>query len=198
MSYEPPRPTLKIKLKIGGLASRPAPAPPPPEPSGSRQRQFRRPRSDSVPSPDAHFAIYHDVDTGGGNIYQPTVPSPAPSASSTDYQHPSAPSSASGSKKKKGKGPKGPTGPYVRKPPRISRAGQLLVGGKKQLPFREVLTNVLREVKKRDSYGFFLHPVTDVPGYSDVIKEPMDISTMESKRYRDFDSFEVGLQTEGE
>lgn len=50
---------------------------------------------------------------------------------------------------------------------------------------------------RKDDYAFFLRPVDvdNVPGYSDVIKHPMDLGTMATKaekgRYRSLEEFAV-------
>ena len=38
-------------------------------------------------------------------------------------------------------------------------------------------------LSRKDSNGFFVYPVTDsiAPGYSDIIEQPMDFSTMKKK-----------------
>ena len=51
---------------------------------------------------------------------------------------------------------------------------------------------------RKDDYAFFLEPVDlqKVPGYMDVIKQPMDFGTMADKvsksKYRSLDEFAVG------
>ncbi|CAL8070209.1 unnamed protein product [Orchesella dallaii] len=54
--------------------------------------------------------------------------------------------------------------------------------GEKQ-PFQKLLDHLLRALQKKDPQLFFAWPVTDkiAPGYSTIIKEPMDFSTMKSK-----------------
>jgi bromodomain-containing protein 7/9 len=50
---------------------------------------------------------------------------------------------------------------------------------------------------RKDDYAFFLHPVdvANVPGYSDVVKHPMDLGTMTNKvargKYRSLEEFTV-------
>ncbi|KAI6131075.1 hypothetical protein EDD16DRAFT_1822597 [Pisolithus croceorrhizus] len=55
-------------------------------------------------------------------------------------------------------------------------------------PLREVLSKLIVQIKKfvccgKDDYAFFIHPVDPdkVPGYTDVIKNPMDFGTMNAK-----------------
>ncbi|KAH9017886.1 hypothetical protein EDB84DRAFT_1520625 [Lactarius hengduanensis] len=62
-------------------------------------------------------------------------------------------------------------------------------------PLKEVLTSLISKIKKKDDYAFFLEPVDleKVPGYMDVIKQPMDFGTMADKvsksKYRSLDEF---------
>ncbi|KAJ3840574.1 hypothetical protein EV361DRAFT_821326 [Lentinula raphanica] len=62
-------------------------------------------------------------------------------------------------------------------------------------PLKEVLAKLIINIKKKDSYGFFLTPVDleQVPGYTDVVKEPMDFGTVANKvarrKYRSLDDF---------
>ncbi|KIK67163.1 hypothetical protein GYMLUDRAFT_37217 [Collybiopsis luxurians FD-317 M1] len=62
-------------------------------------------------------------------------------------------------------------------------------------PLKEVLTKLIANIKKKDEYGFFLEPVNAdlIPGYSDIIKEPMDFGTVAAKvarsKYRSLDDF---------
>ncbi|KAF5370799.1 hypothetical protein D9758_001878 [Tetrapyrgos nigripes] len=62
-------------------------------------------------------------------------------------------------------------------------------------PLKEVLSKLLAQIKKKDDYAFFLHPVdvSQVSGYTDVVKHPMDFGTMTNKvnrgRYRSLEEF---------
>ncbi|KAF7333485.1 Bromodomain-containing 7 [Mycena venus] len=62
-------------------------------------------------------------------------------------------------------------------------------------PLKEVLGRLIVQLKKKDDYAFFLKPVNpaQVPGYSDLIKRPMDLGTMTVKvqrgRYRSLEDF---------
>ncbi|GJE90646.1 bromodomain-containing protein [Phanerochaete sordida] len=62
-------------------------------------------------------------------------------------------------------------------------------------PLREVLTKLIVQIKKKDDYAFFLEPVdpAQVPGYADVIKNPMDFGTVTAKvhrgKYRSLEEF---------
>ncbi|KAJ2163035.1 hypothetical protein GGF46_000221 [Coemansia sp. RSA 552] len=57
------------------------------------------------------------------------------------------------------------------------------------------LLRLVKRIRKRDSYGFFLEPVdtSAVPDYLNVIKRPMDLGTMQSKvdaeQYQSIDEF---------
>lgn len=52
-------------------------------------------------------------------------------------------------------------------------------------------------IPRKDDYAFFLQPVnpSTVPGYGDVVKQPMDFGTMSAKvdrgRYRSLEEFAV-------
>lgn len=69
----------------------------------------------------------------------------------------------------------------------------------KRKPLRVSLERVLTQLQRRDTYGFFLEPVNpdEVPDYTDVVKEPMDLATMEKKLhggvYRRQDEFQVSV-----
>ncbi|VDB98086.1 unnamed protein product [Peniophora sp. CBMAI 1063] len=62
-------------------------------------------------------------------------------------------------------------------------------------PLKEVLMGLITKIKKKDDYAFFLAPVdvAAVPGYTDVVKQPMDFGTMTTKvargRYRLLEDF---------
>ncbi|KAF8900844.1 hypothetical protein CPB84DRAFT_1847085 [Gymnopilus junonius] len=62
-------------------------------------------------------------------------------------------------------------------------------------PLKEVLTKLITQLKKKDDYAFFLRPVdaVNVPGYSDIVKRPMDLGTMSVKvsrgKYRSLEEF---------
>ncbi|XP_060901675.1 bromodomain-containing protein 7 [Labrus mixtus] len=54
---------------------------------------------------------------------------------------------------------------------------------KEQTPLQEALNQLIRQLQRKDPSAFFSFPVTDLiaPGYSAVIKRPMDFSTMKDK-----------------
>ncbi|KAF8151531.1 hypothetical protein B0H34DRAFT_132874 [Crassisporium funariophilum] len=62
-------------------------------------------------------------------------------------------------------------------------------------PLKEVLAKLIAQIKKKDDYAFFLHPVIPekVVGYSDIVKRPMDFGTMTDKvnrgKYRSLEDF---------
>ena len=63
------------------------------------------------------------------------------------------------------------------------------------MQWSELFTETI--VSRKDDYAFFLNPVDPaaVPGYSDVVKIPMDFGTMTAKveagRYRSLEQFKV-------
>ncbi|KAK7170358.1 hypothetical protein R3I94_000549 [Phoxinus phoxinus] len=58
---------------------------------------------------------------------------------------------------------------------------------KEQTPLQEALSQLIRQLQRKDPSAFFSFPVTDLiaPGYSLVIKRPMDFSTMKEKVKRE-------------
>ncbi|KYO27298.1 bromodomain-containing protein 7 isoform B [Alligator mississippiensis] len=52
-----------------------------------------------------------------------------------------------------------------------------------QTPLQEALNQLIRQLQRKDPSSFFSFPVTDfiAPGYSMIIKHPMDFSTMKEK-----------------
>ncbi|KAG6824668.1 hypothetical protein H0H92_006173 [Tricholoma furcatifolium] len=67
-------------------------------------------------------------------------------------------------------------------------------------PLKEVLSKLILQIKKKDDYAFFLQPVdvTQVEGYLDVVKRPMDLGTMTIKvdrgKYRSLEDFAADLR----
>ncbi|KAJ3540429.1 hypothetical protein NMY22_g4295 [Coprinellus aureogranulatus] len=67
-------------------------------------------------------------------------------------------------------------------------------------PLKEVLSKLISQIKKKDDYAFFLAPVDveKVPGYLDVVKQPMDLGTIDEKvrrgRYRSLEDFASDLR----
>ena len=60
-----------------------------------------------------------------------------------------------------------------------------------------MLPHLLTFPHRKDDYAFFLAPVdtTQIPNYTDIVKNPMDFGTMSDKvdkgRYRSLDQFKV-------
>ncbi|XP_035538036.1 bromodomain-containing protein 7 isoform X2 [Morone saxatilis] len=54
---------------------------------------------------------------------------------------------------------------------------------KEQTPLQEALNQLIRQLQRKDPSAFFSFPVTDLiaPGYSSIIKRPMDFSTIKNK-----------------
>ncbi|XP_073461092.1 bromodomain-containing protein 7 isoform X2 [Aquarana catesbeiana] len=62
-----------------------------------------------------------------------------------------------------------------------------------QTPLQEALNQLIRQLQRKDPSSFFAFPVTDfiAPGYSMIIKHPMDFSTIKEKiRNNAYDSIE--------
>ncbi|KAL7410554.1 hypothetical protein BDY24DRAFT_417890 [Mrakia frigida] len=166
-------PIRLVKSTFPSRAPSPAPPPPPPVASGSG--------TSSTPLEST----------------TPTVGTPGASAEFTDGSSSMPGTPMSGIME----GTPGPGGKKVKPPkkPRIGADGKPMVSGRLRVPLKEVCEKMIKEVRKRDDYAFFIETVTDddVPGYSDIIKEPMSLTQMEEKvadgQYKDFDSFEHDL-----
>ncbi|XP_034535746.1 bromodomain-containing protein 7 isoform X2 [Notolabrus celidotus] len=54
---------------------------------------------------------------------------------------------------------------------------------KEQTPLQEALNQLIRQLQRKDPNAFFSFPVTDLiaPGYSSIIKRPMDFSAMKDR-----------------
>ncbi|XP_068190983.1 bromodomain-containing protein 7 isoform X2 [Antennarius striatus] len=71
---------------------------------------------------------------------------------------------------------------------------------KEQTPLQEALNQLIRQLQRKDPSAFFTFPVTDLiaPGYSSVIKRPMDFSTMKDKvkkeGYQSLDELKVDFR----
>ncbi|XP_070760611.1 bromodomain-containing protein 7 [Enoplosus armatus] len=59
---------------------------------------------------------------------------------------------------------------------------------KEQTPLQEALNQLIRQLQRKDPSAFFSFPVTDLiaPGYSSIIKRPMDFSTMKDKVKKEY------------
>ncbi|KAJ8249015.1 hypothetical protein GJAV_G00230270 [Gymnothorax javanicus] len=59
---------------------------------------------------------------------------------------------------------------------------------KEQTPLQEALYQLIRQMQRKDPNAFFAFPVTDfiAPGYSLIIKRPMDFSTMKDKVKKEY------------
>ncbi|XP_047584881.1 bromodomain-containing protein 9 isoform X3 [Lutra lutra] len=68
-------------------------------------------------------------------------------------------------------------------PDRPVRACRTQAAEQESTPIRQLLEHFLRQLQRKDPHGFFAFPVTDAiaPGYSMIIKHPMDFGTMKDK-----------------
>ncbi|XP_043921069.1 bromodomain-containing protein 9 isoform X3 [Protopterus annectens] len=68
-------------------------------------------------------------------------------------------------------------------PDRPVRACRTQPAENESTPIQQLLEHFLRQLQRKDPHGFFALPVTDAiaPGYSMIIKHPMDFSTMKEK-----------------
>ncbi|KAL6113428.1 brd7 [Pungitius sinensis] len=59
---------------------------------------------------------------------------------------------------------------------------------KEQTPLQEALNQLIRQLQRKDPSAFFSFPVTDLvaPGYSMIIRRPMDFSTIKEKVKNDY------------
>ncbi|XP_047024810.1 bromodomain-containing protein 7-like isoform X2 [Helicoverpa zea] len=66
---------------------------------------------------------------------------------------------------------------------RKRRRREIDMASQKRRPLSRLLEQLLRNLEKRDPNQFFAWPVNDnfAPGYSDIIRRPMDFSTMKQK-----------------
>ncbi|CAK1544352.1 unnamed protein product [Leptosia nina] len=85
----------------------------------------------------------------------------------------------------------GPNSPASHREPRTC----VLKASQKRRPLSRLLEQLLRNLEKRDPNQFFAWPVNDnfAPGYSTIIRRPMDFSTMKQKiddnEYRSLNCF---------
>lgn len=68
-------------------------------------------------------------------------------------------------------------------PDRPVRACRTQPAEHESTPIQQLLEHFLRQLQRKDPHGFFAFPVTDAiaPGYSMIIKHPMDFGTMRDK-----------------
>ncbi|XP_049623881.1 bromodomain-containing protein 9 isoform X4 [Suncus etruscus] len=68
-------------------------------------------------------------------------------------------------------------------PDRPVRACRTQPAENESSPIQRLLEHFLRQLQRKDPHGFFAFPVTDAiaPGYSMIIKHPMDFGTMKEK-----------------
>uniref|UniRef100_A0A8C3YID4 Bromodomain-containing protein 9 n=1 Tax=Catagonus wagneri TaxID=51154 RepID=A0A8C3YID4_9CETA len=68
-------------------------------------------------------------------------------------------------------------------PDRPVRACRTQPAENESTPIQQLLEHFVRQLQRKDPHGFFAFPVTDAiaPGYSMIIKHPMDFGTMKDK-----------------
>lgn len=82
-------------------------------------------------------------------------------------------------------------------PDRPVRACRTQPAENESTPIQQLLEHFLRQLQRKDPHGFFAFPVTDAiaPGYSMIIKHPMDFGTMKDKiianEYKSVTEFKV-------
>lgn len=82
-------------------------------------------------------------------------------------------------------------------PDRPVRACRTQAAEHESTPIQQLLEHFLRQLQRKDPHGFFAFPVTDAiaPGYSMIIKHPMDFGTMKDKivanEYKSVTEFKV-------
>ncbi|BDA45471.1 probable Bromodomain-containing protein 9 at N-terminal half [Coccomyxa sp. Obi] len=76
------------------------------------------------------------------------------------------------------------------------------INGRSDVPCTPAAVHrIIQRMQKKDTHGYFRDPVTDelAPGYSAVIKRPMDFKTMtarfEKGEYKDWDTLQEDLET---
>lgn len=151
-------------------------------------------------------------------FYPPTPPTPAKRGRPPKYpqdssisREPKAPKPTGRPRKKQkfnftepaAKGRKKEKGPKIPRPVKLKPLrevlGKLVVQLQKYVPFRCILHFARSQFCRKDDYAFFLRPVdiAKVPGYSNVVKRPMDLGTMQQKvkqgKYRSLEEFAVSL-----
>uniref|UniRef100_A0A3Q3JJ96 Bromo domain-containing protein n=1 Tax=Monopterus albus TaxID=43700 RepID=A0A3Q3JJ96_MONAL len=103
-----------------------------------------------------------------------------------------------GKKKKKGQDADGDDDREQSRTPIRSELDKL--EEKEQTPLQEALNQLIRQLQRKDPSAFFSFPVTDLiaPGYSSIIKRPMDFSTMKDKvkkeLYQSLDELKVDFR----
>ncbi|XP_074844040.1 bromodomain-containing protein 9 isoform X5 [Carettochelys insculpta] len=84
-------------------------------------------------------------------------------------------------------------------PDRPVRACRTQPAESESTPIQQLLEHFLRQLQRKDPHGFFAFPVTDAiaPGYSMIIKHPMDFGTMKDKiaanEYKSVTEFKAAL-----
>ncbi|KAG8895128.1 hypothetical protein FRC01_012551, partial [Tulasnella sp. 417] len=213
---------LKLKIRIPALKRDPQPPPPPPSPPPAPEPEPERYDSEedededdvasqspsqsgspiSFDQADDDIETAYDVpstSTSTQPTFTPTLKLKFSAASkSATPQGPNAVETPLKKPRKPRARPKLFGRVTERKGPTVGPDGQPVFHVKKPPKLKsitEILPRLLLRIKKKDHYGIFLQPVdtTAFPHYLDIIKRPMDLSTMErtleTGRYRSLDQF---------
>eukprot|EP01122_Echinamoeba_exundans_P012982 TRINITY_DN5589_c0_g1_i1.p1 TRINITY_DN5589_c0_g1~~TRINITY_DN5589_c0_g1_i1.p1 ORF type:complete len:922 (-),score=192.45 TRINITY_DN5589_c0_g1_i1:215-2980(-) len=162
------------RLKHSSKAQKSKPHLPPPLPpsSSSKSKKAKRPRDDGM-GPNDEFVDVDGDDFGFGL-------SPAPKRQKVAKEPQQTPSAAPGYIEGYTSPPEGTIlVPFQDGPSYVPVADP----ARKYMPLKKVLHTTLRSLIQLDRQAFFYAPVTEdqAPGYFDIVKRPMDFTTMRRK-----------------
>jgi hypothetical protein len=160
----------RLKHVVKAQKSKPLLPPPPVPSSSSKNKKAKRPRDDGM-GPNDEFV---DVDGDGFGL------SPAPKRQKVAKEQPQAPAAVSAYIEGYTSPPEGTIlVPFQDSPSYVPVADP----ARKYMPLKKVLHTTLRSLIQLDRQAFFYAPVTEdqAPGYFDIVKRPMDFTTMRRK-----------------